>query len=272
MPLRMTDSPESKRRFWRRVGPTGLLGLAWIIAPPLAGIYLLVEIESISQWLLDHRDFGIILYTVIFILSAGVGLLPTYAQAILGGWVFGLWLGYPAALLGFAGASVIGYLIARTVSKDRIIRQVEENVKARAIRDSLIGHGPVKTFFVVTLLRMPPNSPFALTNLIMASTGVALLPYVIGTLIGMAPRTGAAVFLAHMGRQSGANNITEVIEHRGTITIVIGLVLTFIVLGIIGYMANRALERVAGKMPAPAASEAVVTTSTDAEAVEGEQR
>ncbi len=235
--------PESGAPMWKRIGPAGLLGLAWVAAPPLAGMYLLYALGDISTWLLAHPSMGLLLYVLIFILAAGFGLLPTYAQAILGGWVFGMWVGFPAALVGFAGASVIGYLIARTVSQDRVKREFKRHPRAEIVRDSLIGHGPLKTFFVVALLRVPPNSPFALTNLVMASSGVALLPFFFGTVVGMAPRTAAAVFLAAAGRASGAEDLQTLVKEQGWLPMVIGLGVTMVVLGVVGWMANRALER-----------------------------
>lgn len=244
---------------WQRIGPAGLLGIAWVIAPPLAGIYLLYELGEISAWLQSHRTIGLLLYVSIFILSAGFGLLPTYAQAILGGWVFGLWVGFPAALTGFAGAAVIGYIIARTVSQDRVEKELKRHPRAEIVRESLIGHGPLKTFFVVTLLRVPPNSPFALTNLVMASTGVALVPFFLGTIVGMAPRTGAAVFLAAAGQASGAEDLQTLVKEQGWLPMVIGLGITIVVLGVIGWMANRALEKFTAT-PATASSSSESTT------------
>ena len=101
-------------------GPTGLLGLAWTAAPALCGIALLAGLGPLSEWLHDHRSLGLALYTVVFVLGAGLGFLPTYAQSILGGWVFGVAAGLPAALVGFTGGGLLGYQVARRVSKDRV--------------------------------------------------------------------------------------------------------------------------------------------------------
>lgn len=247
-PVSSFDSPDGdaapKRSLWQRLGPAGMLGLLWTVAPALCGILLLANIDPISQWLLEHKTLGVFLYTTIFILSAGFGLLPTYAQSILGGWVFGVVFGFPAAMIGFVGAAIIGYAIARTVAKDRVERIVEENVKARAIRDMLVGHGPWRTLGIVTLLRLPPNSPFALTNLVMASTGVARVPFIVGTALGMAPRTFVAVFLASEAAKTARDIQTFIKEGPGPVVFIGGFVVMFIVLGVIGSLAKTALKRV----------------------------
>lgn len=217
--------------------------------PPLAGFALLWKIEAVSEWLKSHGSLGLVIYIIAFMMLAGFGMLPTYAQAIAGGWCFGLAIGFPAALLGFGGASVIGYTIARTVSRHRVEDVIESNPKSRAVRDALIGQGFAKTLGIVTLLRLPPNSPFALTNLVMASAGVRLAPYVLGTLIGMAPRTALAVYLGSGVQVLTADTLN--VAKPPKMVVIGGIVLTLLVVVVIGHIANKAVARVtAGPRPA----------------------
>ena len=238
---------------FKRLGPAGVLAIAWTAMPPLGGILLLAYIGPISEWLQDHQASGVFLYSVIFMFSAGFGALPTYSQALLGGWAFGPVVGFAAAWAGFVGASLIGYTIARTVAKRRVEKLIDENPKARAVRDALIGHGALRTTAIVALIRVPPNSPFALTNLATAASGVRLVPYVVGTALGMAPRTFAAVWLASEGAKRG-DNLVDLFKRSGE-QVVIALVITFVVLGVIGFIAKRALERVSGAKPMPVRDE-----------------
>ena len=241
MPAQPRPFPSSLAR---ALGPTGLLGIVWTAAPAVCGTLLLASLGPLSEWLLYHRPVGLALYTVVFVLGAGLGFLPTYAQSILGGWVFGLAAGLPAALVGFTGGGALGYAVARRVSRDRVLERIEGNVKARAIRDALVGRGPWRTFLVVTLLRLPPNSPFALTNLVMASTGVSLPAFLAGTLLGMLPRTAVAVALAAAASATGAEDIQTLVRHRGPGLLAAGILGGMAVLGILGTIARRALQRV----------------------------
>jgi uncharacterized membrane protein YdjX (TVP38/TMEM64 family) len=229
----------------RALGPTGLLGIAWTAAPAVCGTLLLAALGPLSEWLLYHRPLGLALYTVVFVLGAGLGFLPTYAQSILGGWVFGVGLGLPAALLGFTGGGLLGYRVARRVSRDRVLALIETNPKARAIRDALVGRSPWRTVLIVTLLRLPPNSPFALTNLVMATTGVPLPAFLAGTFLGMLPRTAVAVALAAAAASTGAEDIQTFVRHRGPVLLLAGIVGGMAVLGVVGAIARRALRRVA---------------------------
>jgi uncharacterized membrane protein YdjX (TVP38/TMEM64 family) len=228
----------------RALGPTGLLGVAWTAAPAVCGTLLLVGLAPVSEWLLYHRSLGLALYVAVFVLAGGFGLLPTYAQSILGGWVFGVAVGLPAALVGFTGGGLLGYQVARLVSKDNVEELIERNPRARAIREALVGRGPWRTLLVVALLRLPPNSPFALTNLVMATTGVPLPAFVGGTLLGMLPRTAVAVALAAAASATGAEDIQTFVRHQGPGLLVAGIVGGMAVLGVVGVIARRALQRV----------------------------
>jgi uncharacterized membrane protein YdjX (TVP38/TMEM64 family) len=184
-----------------------------------------------------------------FIVTAGCGLLPTYSQAILAGYAFGVPVGFAAAWIGFGGASMVGFLIARTFARRRVEKEIERNVKARVVRDALLESGFAKALLIVTLVRVPPNSPFALMNLVLTASGVKKRIYLLGTLIGMAPRTFAAVLIGSQITQLAGRDDIQTPRWM----VITGIVLTLAVLGVIGMMANKALARVTGNgAPAPA--------------------
>lgn len=249
-------APESEsRELLRKLGPTGVLGILWGTMPAVLGILLLANIETLSAWLKQNPTYGFAGYVCVFMVSAGLGLLPTYAQSILGGWVFGVKWGLPGALAGFAGGAVIGYFIAKTVSHHRVEEVIEARPKWRAVRDALVGGGFWKTLGMVSLVRVPPNSPFAITNLVLSTTGVPLVPYTLGTAIGMLPRTAVAVGLAAAAASSGAEGIRDFLSQsaRNKYLLVGGIAVMVVVLAIIGKIAERALARVTrAKEPAPA--------------------
>ncbi|MGE4197970.1 MAG: TVP38/TMEM64 family protein, partial [Phycisphaerales bacterium] len=230
----------------------------WATAPALCGFLLLAKIKPLADWLTQSPTYGLAGYIAVFMVSAGLGFLPTYAQSILGGWVFGFTLGFPAALLGFAGGSLIGYFVARGVSQQRVQDVINSRPKWKAVREALIGQGFWKTFGIIALVRLPPNSPFAVTNLLLSTAGVRLLPYTLGTIVGMAPRTGLAVFLAHAAASSAATtagaptDILTFVKHGNTWVIIGGLAVFVIVLAIIGALANKAIDRVTAARPASA--------------------
>lgn len=234
-----TEKSETAGAVVRRLGPAAVLGAVWLFAPAIGGVVLLFNMKPASEWLNAHQEIGPLIYVAIFIVTAGFGFLPTYAQAVLGGFAFGWW-GVPAALAGFAGASCIGRLIATSVSGDRVEQEINRNRKAMAVREALIGHGFWKALGMVTLVRIPPNSPFALTNGVLSTTGVGWVPYVIGTALGMLPRTAAAVYIG-MQVQDWSSGVP-----KPKWMLIAGIVLTVIAIIVIGTIANKAIHKVTG--------------------------
>lgn len=241
--------PEPKvslAQVFKRLGPAGILAIVAGVMPALGGIVLLMNIGAIGTWLAGHRELGFVIYVACFVVLAGLALLPTYAQSILGGWAFGFAAGFPAALLGFFGASLLGYDIARAASRERAMKLLQEHPKWIAVRDALVADGEGarfwKTLGMVTLLRIPPNSPFALTNLIMAAVKVPRVPFAIGTLIGMAPRTGIAVFIASLIK--GELSRESIANARPQWVVYVAIGASVAVLGIVGFIAKRAVDRI----------------------------
>ncbi|MBL8746019.1 MAG: TVP38/TMEM64 family protein [Phycisphaerae bacterium] len=241
---------QSSQPILKRLGFASVLAVVAVVLPPLGGFLVLGYMDTIAQWLDSHREYGPAVYACAFAVLAGLALLPTYAQAILGGWAFGIAGGFPAALVGFFGGSLIGYAVARPTASERVTRVIDEQPKWAAVRDALVPaahdprHGSLRTLGIVTLLRLPPNSPFAITNLVLASVRVPLWIYSVGTIVGMAPRTLAAVWLGDALHGQFAS-IREGLSAPKPWWLFAAMIAgTVVVLGIIGVIANKAVERV----------------------------
>ncbi len=252
-----TPAKESVGAIIKRLGPAAWLGIAWAVLPAVAGITLLVKMGTATRLLVGTEESpglpfaaGVSLYIAIFVVSAGFGILPTVSQAILAGFAFGIVWGFPAALVGFAGASVIGYLIAGRVARKKVEDEIQNHPKAAVIRDAFLRHGKMRALVILTLIRVPPNSPFALTNYAMAVSGVKLVPFMIATIIGMAPRTFAAVWIG-----SQVSNWDDV--HTPKWLVIGGIVLAVAILMGLGQIANKAVEAAmkSGDLPADDAGE-----------------
>lgn len=244
-------APETIASVARKLGPVSYLAAFAAFMPAVAGMVLLGTLGPVGDWFRSQGDAGLALYIIAFMVLGGLAFLPTFSQAILGGWAFGFAIGFPAALAGFFGGSLIGYHLADTLSGDRGQRLINEHPKWRAVRDALVGGergaGFFRTVGIVALLRFPPNSPFALTNLVMAAAKVPRIPFAIGTLIGMAPRTGAAVYVATL--IEGSLSQDAISKARPLWLVIAGIVSVIVVLGIVGWIANKAIRRLTLQSP-----------------------
>jgi len=234
--------PSNFAALFKRLGPAGPLAIIAVTLPALGGFLLLASMNPAGKWLKSHGDAGILIYASGFALAAGLAILPTYSLAALGGWAFGMTTGFLAALAGFTGGSIIGYLTGRAASGERVEALIEEQPRWATIRDALIGNktrrNPLKTLLIITLLRLPPNSPFAMTNLVLASFRVPFLLYVLGTAIGMAPRTLLVAFLASK-IQSEVFDPNAVSSPKWLIPV--GVVMLVAVFAVLNHIAKKAL-------------------------------
>jgi uncharacterized membrane protein YdjX (TVP38/TMEM64 family) len=233
-----------QRPLLQRLGPAGPLALLATFGPPVGLVTLAVFSGPVAGWLREHHTVGVLLYVVAFAVLAGFALLPTHIQCALAGYAFGLELGAPVVLLGIVGAAVIGYEVARRASGDRVLEVIDEKPRWRAVRDALVGvdargHGFWRTLGIVTLVRIPPNSPFALTNLVMASVKVPRPAFLIGTVIGIAPRTLLAVYIG-----AGLQAFTkDAAVGKAAWVFWTGLGITLVVLAVVVLLAQRAINR-----------------------------
>ena len=220
-----------------RLGRLGPAAAATAFLPPIGALILLGTMNQSAPWLQAHGALGVVLFVSAFSILGGLALLPTYAPSVLGGWAFGIGVGLLATLAGFLGAAALGFAISRHLSGERLLKVLDEYPRGRAVHRALLAGSAARTLVVVTLLRVPPNGPFAMTNLLLAATGVSWGPYLLGSLIGLAPRVAAAVLV---GASLSTLDLRH-LERGGPAYVTIGLSVAAVIA--LGWIANRELRR-----------------------------
>lgn len=223
----------------RRLGAAGPVAIMLSFWPPLGGFVLLASLTALGPWLRDHGMTGWVIYVLVTGLLMGLSFIPTYSCAILAGWAFGFTIGWPLAMITITIAALIAYGIARWIAKDRVLEVILERPKWAAVYRALLTQNFRRTLLVVTLLRVPPQSPFAIANFALAAAKVPLTEYTLGTLVGIAPRTALAALVAAKLEQLRLKDIT-----LDTWMVAAGIVATLVACTILGVMANRALQHV----------------------------
>ncbi len=227
----------------------GVLAGCWALLPALFGFWLLAEIGWVSERYESIQELhglgaAIAVYAVIFGVSAGLGLLPTYAQAFLGGWIFGTVAGTAGAMAGILLGATLGYVVSRLVSGKRVEAIIERRPAVSAVRDALVDSGAVRSAGIVALLRLSPNSPFALSNLVLGGSRAGLVAMFLGTLVGMLPRTALAAALAAAANTEGTRGLGDVVRERGPVVTVLGIAVLVVAFVIIARVGRLALQRV----------------------------
>ena len=227
----------SAKTILRRLGPGGPLALISATLPAIGLVTLAFCFNLIGPWLKAQAGLGLLIYILGFALCAGLAIFPTHIQAALGGWAFGVAVGLPAAYAGVLGAALLGYVIGIRATGDRALQIIAEKPKWQAVYNGLVRSGFAKSLLIVLLVRLAV-SPFALTNLVLAAARVNPIAYTLGTVLGLAPRTGAVVFLA-----VGLKEVTAETPHKRWLWIA-SLLVTLVAVAIIGHIANQAITRV----------------------------
>ncbi|CAK0785056.1 hypothetical protein CVIRNUC_008261 [Coccomyxa viridis] len=171
------------------------------------------------------------LYTLLEVLA-----LPAVPLTMTAGLLFGVGAGAAVVSVSATIAATISFLIARYAARDRIQEIANKNAKFKAI-DKAIGRNSLK---IVTLLRLSPLLPLALSNYLYGLTSVDLGSYVLGSWAGMLPGTIAYVAAGSYGRQllDGSGESLKLQPWQ----IALGLAFTVGALGYIGRIAKDALE------------------------------
>lgn len=188
----------------RRLGPAGPLALVTAVLPIITGAALYGRLGAFAVWLRSGAASAPLLCIAVFATTGGLAIVPTYAMSVLCGWAFGFALGLGATLCSFVGAALIGYAITAAADGGRVMEVVGETPKWRAVHRALSTGNYAKLTAVVAMIRLAPVTPFALANTALAAFRVPMLPYLAGTLLGMAPRAVVVTFFASRMATSGA--------------------------------------------------------------------
>jgi uncharacterized membrane protein YdjX (TVP38/TMEM64 family) len=186
---------------WLRVLPLALLcaGFAAFFA---LGWHHHISFDTIRMhrgmlidWVGRWGMLAVFAYVAGYAAMAAFSIPGGALATIAGGYLFGLWLGAAASVLGATLGAVAVFLAARTALGDFLraktggaLKRMEEGFR----RDA---------FSYLLVLRLVPIFPFWLVNLVPAFCGVSLRTYALATLIGIVP--GSLVF-ASVGSGLGA--------------------------------------------------------------------
>jgi uncharacterized membrane protein YdjX (TVP38/TMEM64 family) len=207
------------------------------ILPAVGTAVLFSVARPVSAWLAAHHPGSVVLFVFAVALLNGLALMTTYANSLLAGWTFKFAIGFPAMMIGLASAAMIGYCLAHRIVGHRVENVIREHPKWEIVRTALIGRSTPRTIAIITLLRLSPLLPFETTNALLAMCGVRPLPFLIGTILGIAPRTAAVVFFASSMHELTLQTAPD------PATIIIGVIVTLVGIAVLGIVAKHALNR-----------------------------
>jgi uncharacterized membrane protein YdjX (TVP38/TMEM64 family) len=172
-----------------------------IITAWASGLMEMVNLETVKtqrEELLtlvsSHPVVSIICFITVYTVSVALSLPIATILSLLGGFLFGRWLGTSYIVIGATAGATILFLIARSALGSTLRDKAGPlyNKVAANIEENAVGY----MFF----MRLVPLFPFFLVNIVPALFNIRLVPYVLTTFFGIIP--GAFVY-ANVGRELG---------------------------------------------------------------------
>lgn len=223
------------RNLFSESGSFAALMLYTVCAPGLGIIVLTATSNNWLPALKEAQFWAIPVFLLATMILASLSLIPSHAASLISGILFGSVLGPMLAILGVVLASGAGFLVMRRCLGDRLVELIERRPKAMVVYRALLQREGLALISLITLLRLSPVMPFAMTNLIFASARVPFAEFLWGSAVGLAPRV-ILVALAGAG-------LSELDLSQGSdqTLAALGIGATLLSVVIIGRMAKRAL-------------------------------
>lgn len=181
-------------RYLRELDRVALLSTATAVIPIVNSTLLLPFAPAIGYALKENLQIGMFIYLIAVWIVCGFALLPTNVLGILCGWAFGFPVGICLHMAAIVGASLISSYVLAPLAGNNFQEFLEHHEKAKTVYKTLLKNNSRRAVLIITLLRLSPAMPFALTNLLMAAARVPLRAFLVGTFFGMFPRSAAVVF------------------------------------------------------------------------------
>jgi uncharacterized membrane protein YdjX (TVP38/TMEM64 family) len=207
------------------------------IVPVAGSVTTVLSAPFVAPWLRSQGTAGVLMVIVCFAVLGAVAFAPTYSTSVLAGWTFGFAVGFPTVVGGTVAGAMMCYALARRVAGRRVAATFEEHPRWEVVRQALIDASPLRTLWLVFLLRLSPVLPFGTTNVLLATTGVGWRAYLLGTLLGLVPRTGLIALAAASAER------LELDAAEGWGLLAAGIVATGLFIVVLAVAGKRALDR-----------------------------
>ncbi len=211
------------------------------VMPVVGSTFLMGTVYTAGPWLQSNWEIGVVLLVAVMTVLAGIALIATNILGIVSGFAFDFPLGLAAYLAGILGASSVMFVVARRFASHRLQPLLDAKPKLKAVHGALLGESVLRTFLVLILVRLSPAIPFAATNFVVASSGVSFPVFVLGTFVGMLPRSAAVVFVG-----SSLSELDFDRPHEMWL-VVVGIAASILGVITLGVVSRRALLRLSAE-------------------------
>ena len=175
-------------------------------------------------------------------LTMALALTPSTLIALISGYFLG-WAAFFYILISYPAASVIGYMVGKSLDHGKLMNTLPPNSRIHLILDELKHH----QWPLVILTRISPVLPFSLMNLVLPAIGVRLHTFLIAGFMGMLPRT---LFALWAGMQ--ARDLISLLKSptQGNLSVIFMVMVSILSIGGLLYIAQKASSTIMMKQAA----------------------
>ncbi|PSB23667.1 TVP38/TMEM64 family protein [Stenomitos frigidus ULC18] len=151
-----------------------------------------IEPAQLQEWLRSTGVWAPVLYMLLYTIAT-VLVMPSTPLNLLGGALFGPWLGTLWTSAGAMMAAIVTFAFTRTIGQKTVARRLSgrwQTLDAELRRGGL---------FYMVAIRLVPFMPYGLLNFAAGLTSVSYRDYLLGTLLGTTPGILPYVLLGSSG-------------------------------------------------------------------------
>lgn len=149
---------------------------------------------SLQAYARDHWWTALVAFILVYALATASTIPGPVFLTLLGGMMFGPWVGALAQATGATLGSVAIYLVYRTALGDWLRRRFAAKA---GVMDRLTRSLDRNAFPTLLTLRLIPSVPFVVINACAGMMAVPLRPYMAATFLGLLPSTTLYTWIGH---------------------------------------------------------------------------
>ena len=149
--------------------------------------------ERIQEIAEDNLIQGSLIFITVFV-SLKLLFMPATPVTVIGGYIFGPYIGFSLSMTVLMLSSIIGFGFSRAFGKKTVGTFIEENFpKLKSYNILLEKYGYLSVF----ILRIVPSAPLTAVNLFMGLTRIRIRDFLVGSLLAFVPTTVVLSFIGN---------------------------------------------------------------------------
>jgi uncharacterized membrane protein YdjX (TVP38/TMEM64 family) len=175
---------------------------------------VLAKRQALRDFAASHPVLAPLAFAAAYVAIAALALPVAAILSLVGGFLFGVWLGSALVLVSATTGALIIFALARSAIGEPLRR------KAGPLYERIAANMRENAFGYLLFMRLVPLFPFFLVNLVAALFDMTARSFVLATIVGMAPAT---VIYVNFGRQIGSVASVSDLMSPGVIVALTGL-------------------------------------------------